>query len=197
MWSDADDIRIVWCSHPHIQTLVNICCLVEILPDRMVLIEAIGALVNDHIYTTEPRTNVEFLQHFVTLSNITDNGVNGQHIDNKPLQVQQFYNTALPTNYDTKLYDGFIIVQNDLIIKWKIPTIDVKCLTENTYKVGQHEINLQFVGIPGKIYEINYNYEVMRMRSDRLAASTENEYDVFIQSTQHLLQCIGTTKSKF
>lgn len=191
LWSDSADIRKVWCSHPHIERLVNICCLVEIMPDCVVLIEAIGALVGEHIYTTEPRTNVEFLKQFATLSVTGDSEWKRQSIDDVPFQIQQFYDNQLPHEYDGKFFDGFIIVQNDLIIKWKIPTVDVKCLVGDMYKVGQDEIKLNFIGMPGKIYEINHMYEVMRMRTDRIAASTQNEYEVFVQSKKYLLDSMA------
>lgn len=181
VWSDASTITNQTCRGTNIQHLINICCAVEIMDDRIIIIEAIGTMIDGEIYTTEPMANASFLKHLGKI------WVNDVFIDNKPVVVQKFFAPSLPNNYGEDC-DGFIIIQNDLIIKWKIPTIDVKCITPYTFKVGSHLIPLSFIGEPGKIYEITYKYEVLRQRNDRLAASSDQEYDVFLNSTKMLLE---------
>lgn len=180
IWSDASKIINTVCNGPNIEHLINICCAVEIMEDRIVIIEAIGSLVNEEIYTTEPTTNALFLKH---INKILTEPVT---IDDKPVEIQKFFKQPMPNTYGDD-YDGFIIIQDDLIIKWKIPTIDVKCITPNTFKVGSQLYPLDFVGEPGKIYEVTYKKEVLRQRNDRIAASSDQEYAVFLESSKALL----------
>lgn len=179
VWTDDSKISNKLCRGNNIQHLVNICCAVEILDDRIIIIEAIGTMVSGDIYTTEPMANAAFLKYLSTLlrDDVTIDGV--------PLLVQHFYEPSLPGEYG-KDCDGFIIIQDDLIIKWKIPTIDVKCIAAHTYKVGSQIIQLAFKGEPGKIYEISNKNEVLRQRVDRLAASSDQEYAVFLDSAKML-----------
>ena len=181
LWPDANNIPTEECHGEGFDVLVNFCFLVEIMDDCIVIIEAIGALIENDIYTTEPMTNAYVLKYLKTQKlNIK--------IGNKPVIVQEFYGTKLPSAYDTTKFDGFIIIQNDMIIKWKIPTIDVKCIDKFTYQVAEYKINLDFEGVVGKIYEISYKNEVLRQRVDRIAASSKQEYLVFRESTKHLLE---------
>nr|DBA13088.1 TPA: late expression factor-4 [Oryctes rhinoceros nudivirus] len=180
IWSDASTISNHLCRGNNIEYLINICCAVELMEDRIIIIEAIGTMVDDKIYTTEPMANASFLKHLN--GKFTDNVL----VDDKPLLIQKFYPPPLPNRYKDDC-DGFIIIQHDLIIKWKIPTIDVKCITPYTFKVGSQIIPLAFVGEPGKIYEITYKHEVLRQRIDRLAASSDQEYAVFLDSSKMLL----------
>ncbi|ATY70197.1 late expression factor 4 [Tomelloso virus] len=180
VWSDNSTITNKMCRGKNIHHLINICCAVEIMDDKIIIIEAIGTMIDGEIYTTEPMANASFLKHLDSL--LADD----VYIDDKPLQVQRFYPPELPNSYG-KDCDGFVIIQNDLIIKWKIPTIDVKCVTPYTFKVGSQMIPLNFIGEPGKIYEITYKNEVLRQRNDRLAASSDQEYAVFMESSKMLL----------
>lgn len=174
-WSDSSEIQNKKCRGTNIDQLINICCAVEEMDDRFVIIEAIGTLVNDEIFTTEPMANASFLRRFSEILG------NDMFIDDKPVVVQTFNQPPLPDTYGEN-YDGFIIIQNDIIIKWKIPTTDVKCITPTTYKIGSQQIQLDFIGEPGKIYEITHKYEVLRKRNDRSAASSDQEYQIFLQS---------------
>lgn len=171
-WSDASSITNKMCRGSNIRDIVNICFAVEIMDDRIIIIEAIGSSMNDAIYTTEPMGNASILKHL---------NVGDMYIGEKPVSIQKFYPPSLPNTYGPDC-DGFIIIQNDLIIKWKIPTIDVKCITPYTFKVGSQIIPLSFVGEPGSIYEITYKNEVLRKRNDRIAASSDQEYAVFLES---------------
>lgn len=181
LWSDSAKISNKMCRGTNIEHLINICCIVEILNDRLIIIEAIGTLIDGEIYTTEPMANASFLKQLDTLL------TNDVFIDDTPVYVQKFFPPPLPNRYGADC-DGFIIIQDDLIIKWKIPTIDVKCLSPNTFKVGSNNLQLNFIGEPGKIYEITYKYEVLRQRNDRSAASDDHEYAIFLESSKILLE---------
>ncbi|AUQ43969.1 lef-4 [Esparto virus] len=188
VWPDANDIVTEKCYGTNIDVLVNFCFLVEIMDDCMVIIEAIGALIDDDIYTTEPITNSNVLKY------LKDQNVQLM-IGNKPVYIQTFYAPPLPNTYDMNKYDGFIIIQDDMIIKWKIPTIDVKCIGVNTFKIANDLLTIEFPDAKiGKIYEITYNREILRERIDRIAPSSEHEYDIFKESSEQLIQSItGTT----
>lgn len=175
LWPDAGQIRTEKFHGTNRALLADICLLVELMDDRVVIIEAIGSEFNQSIYTTEPITNIAILDHFHAL-------LGDARIGDRPLIVQRFYDPPKPFSYDTELYDGFIIVQNDIVIKWKIPTIDVKCVAPYTYTVAGTTLKLADAGIEGAIYEVSPSYEIIRLRTDRIAASSENEYSVFLKS---------------
>lgn len=179
IWSDASNIRNKMSIGTNIKHLINICCAVEIMEDRIVIIEAIGTMVNKTIYTTEPIANASFLKHLDKLL------TNDAYVGKKPLIVQKFYPPPLPKNYGPE-HDGFIIIQNDLIIKWKIPTVDVKCVEPYKFKVGSTIITLAFAGEPRKVYEMTLNNEILRQRNDRLTSSSDQEYAVFLESSKML-----------
>lgn len=180
IWSDDSKITSKNSRGTNIHHMINICCAAEIMDDRIVIIEAIGTIIGEDMYTTEPMANASFLKRLAKL--LGDDAV----IGDKPLVVQRFYKQPMPSKY-LENCDGFILIQDDLVIKWKIPTIDVKCLTPSTFKVGSQMIDLAFVGVPGKIYEITHKLDVLRDRNDRSAASSDQEYSVFLASSKMLL----------
>lgn len=183
LWPDANEIQTKPYTNFNLDILKNICVSVEIMDDCIVIIEVIGGLYNGDIFTTEPRTNINILKYMrnkIKRDKTT--------IDNKPLIVQQFYSGNMPNVYDETKFDGFIIVQNDLIIKWKIPTIDVKCVSEKSYSVAGQTFQLKHTGVVGKIYEMSYNFKILRERNDRIIGSSVQEYNVFIESVKLIHQ---------
>lgn len=83
-------------------------------------------------------------------------------------------------------YDGFILVQNNMVIKWKMPTVDVKCVSKRLYSVADKTFELDREGEKDAIYEISPNYKIIRKRIDRITSSTEQEYAMFIESMKML-----------
>jgi hypothetical protein len=179
MWPDAKDIVVDQCYGENYEPVLNFCFLVEIMEDFIVIIEAIGALIDGIIYTTEPKTNTAVLAYL-------NEHVPNLRIGNKQVRIQKFFPPPLPNTYDSSNFDGFIIVQDDMIIKWKIPTIDVKCIEPYKYKVASKIIQLSFAGDVGDIYELSHKYEIIRKRNDRIAPSNEQEYNMFLKSIEHL-----------
>jgi len=179
IWPDANNITIEECHGNNISALVNFCFLVEIMDDCIVLIEAIGASIDQDIYTTEPATNSYVLKY------LKDQNTSLK-VGNKPVIIQEYYPPPLPNSYNREKFDGMIIVQDDMIIKWKIPTIDVKCIAPFKYKIADDVLDFDFEGIPGKIYEISYKNEILRQRNDRIVASSPQEYAIFLESAKHL-----------
>jgi len=181
LWPDANDIVIEECRGTNISALINFCFLVEIMNDCIVLIEAIGASIEQNIYTTEPVTNSSVLK-FLKDQNTK------LTIGNKPVLIQEFYMPPLASSYDMEKFDGLIIIQDDMIIKWKIPTIDVKCIDGFKYKIANNILTLDFEGTTGKIYEMSYKNEILRERNDRIVESSPQEYIVFLESSKQLLE---------
>lgn len=188
IWPDVNDISTKICSISptakrkiDISPLLNLCFLVEIMDHAYVVIEAVGALIDTVIFTTEPKTNVAVLAYLRRVI-----GNHGLLIDGIPLRFQRFYKQPMPNRYG-KNHDGFIIIQNEMIIKWKIPTVDVKCIGPYLYSVADETLQLDKEGVVGCIYELCYGNKILRKRIDRIAASSKNEWTIYVKSNEHLV----------
>lgn len=165
----------------NIDLLRDMCLSVEIMHDRMVIIEILGSKFEDQMYKVEVSTNLEILKY------LGEKLGSDVFVDKRPLIVQKFYDAPKPATFDRNLFDGLIIVENDTIIKWKIPTVDVKCVGPHKFTVGDNTIlTLKECGVKGRVYEISPDYEILRMRNDRLNDSNENEYQVFLKSREFI-----------
>lgn len=189
IWPDASEITTHPC-HGNLTSMKRMCLQVELMEDRIVIVEVVAAAYYEEIYTVEPLTNVAILRHLNAA--LTESAVT---IGNKPLTVQTFYNTYLPERFDETKHDGFIIVQEDLTIKWKPPTVDVKCVGPHEYTVGSKNqaviIRLptpidddrnEIEGEKGRVYEMSSNFKILRRRTDRMTCSTTKEYQAFLES---------------
>lgn len=107
-----------------LQSIRNMCIQVEIMNDSIVIVEIVAVSYFDAIYYPEPLVNVEMLTHLKHIL-CHDDSTPRVSVGNKPLSVQVYHESELPDSYDRTRYDGFIIVQNNLLIKWKCPTVDV------------------------------------------------------------------------
>nr|WOJ45417.1 lef-4-like protein [Apis mellifera nudivirus] len=188
VWPDADVIR----TEPFYgdrKLFENLSLLVEIMDEVMVVIEIIGTqFENDNnIYTTEPTTNLRMLKY---LRHHTDLGGCSNRVGKRTLLIQTFFDQPLPVenNFDdlSEQYDGYIIAQGDTMIKWKLPTIDVKCVSPYTYQVSNQIYTLVERGIVNAIYEMAPDQRLLRRRTDRLAASTDSEFELFQRSIKLL-----------
>lgn len=177
LWRDADNIKIVDLVGYH-EIMKNLCFVVEVMDDIVVIIEVVGSRFDDAVYLSDPSTNLKMLRYLKTLMRKRE-----MRIDGKPLIAQTFFDSPMPRYETSDDYDGFIIVQDHMVIKWKIPTVDVQCLSGRIYVVanGRH-LELDTPGEAGSIYEISPNFKIIRKRNDRVTGSTEQEFDVFIRS---------------
>lgn len=190
LWRDADNIRIVPFRGYH-EFMKNLCMVVEILDDVIVIIEIIGSRFSDNrVYLSEPATNIQMLDHMRTLMySDSKPGTTTMYVDGKPLVPQNFYRSEdepMPEYQPNDNYDGFILVQNNMVIKWKMPTVDVKCVSKRLYSVADKTFELDREGEKDAIYEISPNYKIIRKRIDRITSSTEQEYAMFIESVKML-----------
>lgn len=190
IWPDASEISTHGCLG-NFTFMKHMCLQVELMEDRIVIVEVVAAAYYEEIYTVEPLTNVAILRHLNTV--LSDSAIT---VGNKRLTVQTFYNTYLPERFDETKYDGFIIVQQDLTIKWKPPTIDVKCVGPYEYTVGSKNQSViirlpeptdddeddEIVGVKGCVYEMSSNFKILRRRVDRMTCSTSKEYQAFLES---------------
>lgn len=198
VWPDADVIRTESFVGDR-AAFENLTLLVEIMDEVMLVIEVIGTqFENDsNIYTTEPHTNLRMLEH---LRERTIAGGCVNRVGSRVLLVQTFFDGPLPErvfqgdgegdepNDDacSSEYDGYIIAQGDIMIKWKVPTIDVKCIEPYKFQVADRIYTLSERGNTNSIYEMAPDNRLLRRRNDRLAASTEHELELFDRSVRLL-----------
>lgn len=192
VWPDANEIYTQPCSGD-LSAVEHMCLQVELMEDRIVIVEVIAASYGSKIYSVEPMTNVAILSHL----NATLGASSAGDVGEKPLVVQTFYDTRLPKRLpdDREDSDGFIVVQGELTIKWKAPTVDVKCVGPHRFMVGSVDANTVMdlpeldeegretvAGVEGCIYEMASNFKILRRRTDRITCSTNKEYKLFLES---------------
>lgn len=202
IWPDSNHIKILSCDHIDSTDFLNCVCIqVEIMESFIVIVEIIGISYQQHIYNVEPKTTIKILKHLKKLFSKSKYTITGQLLNNEvktyKIYIQTFKKGPLPMNdyiaelsSDENYYDGFIISQNNLMIKWKYPTFDA-CYIGNKKFVVAENIELTNICIDhayeiGKIYEISADWMVLRKRIDRIAPSSLNEYRVFLNSLQLL-----------
>lgn len=177
LWRDADDIKIVDFKGYH-EFMKNLCMVVEVMDGITVVIEIIGSRFDDDcVYLSESGSNIKMLNYLRSIMLEAP-----MHIDGKPLIAQTYFHSPMPRYEMKDDHDGFIVAQNDIVIKWKPPTVDVKCVTGNLYAVGDVMFRLGTVGEPDAIYEISPSFKIIRRRNDRITSSSKQEYQVFVQS---------------
>lgn len=194
IWPDADNVAYLSFSiygddaSIVLSILRNLCLLVEIMDDHLVLLEAIGGEFNKRTYTLEPQSNLIFMKMLHNYS-FTIETIDPTTNVIKPIILQEFFEPPMDIQFNDKndRYDGLIIVQDDLIIKWKVPTVDVMCVEGNVYSVGDSRtLTLDHEGVSGSVYELSATNQILRLRTDRLASSNQQEYDVFLKSVAFL-----------
>lgn len=199
VWPDASDVKIkkiVGKNVALMQKLVNLCLIFEILNNFVVLIDIVGSNYNECNFATEPLTTVDILDFINSQYNdgdffiIDENDCTNSSSSNekKKLIVQKFYDEPRAENYDIRYHDGFIIVQEDLLLKWKYPTVDIMCENGgNEYVVGDGNVfQLPFVGEKKCIYELSGDWKIIRKRNDRVIHSSEREFQQFLKSIEYI-----------
>ena len=162
--------------------LKQFCFQVEVMPDCLVIIECLGTMINEKPYSVERNSNLAILSYLQ--SNIFS-PIGRHKLQHRTIIVQKFFQPPLAVNYDVEKYDGLVIAQNNQLIKFKIPTIDVKLQQNGIFISGNEQIfpsitnPLQLPLTVGAIYEINASFEIVRHREDRNTHSTEKEVSVF------------------
>ena len=207
LWPDADEVQqltVVFKSDiKKLNFLKNLCLQVELMSDCIIIVHVIAAIYqNNELFFLEPFLNLKVL-NFIEKKIKTP--IFFKYKTNRlKLVVQKFFNytkTPIPLSSSSSSslslqqkkkkceYDGFIFIQNNLIIKWKLPTIDVKCIAPCVFLVGKKEkIYLKHGNFAktGCIYELSNEFKILRKRKDRLTCSTDNEYKIFLKSIKNI-----------
>lgn len=182
---DVNDIKII--PNEDLSFLERMCFQIEILDDCLVIVELISCMYTNKLFISEPNTNIKYLDHLEQY--LLEKKI---EIDGKKLLCQKFFLNNLPSVYDNNIHDGFIIAQNNRLIKIKHCTFDAKYLGNNVFLVDQNKLitNIFFqpemLQIQNAIYEIGPNFTILRIRNDRIAPSTIEEYNVYIESFKFL-----------
>ncbi|XP_060873760.1 uncharacterized protein LOC132947469 [Metopolophium dirhodum] len=194
VWPDADAVHTKPYIGNGLKLLDSINFQVELMSMCIVLVQAICVSFFDKLYVIEPSTSVKFLDHLRPL--LTD-ACAVQSLDNStylPICVQKFYDSPRPDDYDKSLYDGFILTQDTMLIKWKQPTIDAKYLGARKFMVGNGTKLITIIVDASEraeekcevdcIYELSPKLSILRKRTDRLLCSTYREYEIFVKSLE-------------
>lgn len=178
LWEDIKNIIEIQCTelYKRLPFLNNLCIQLEHVNDYYVLTEILSAKFNSRFYMIEPLTNIKLLY---LIKKKWDDSI--ELLPNKRLYVQEYFDTEIPNSYDESKFDGFIVIQNEKILKYKIPTIDMKCIKGNLYSVSSKKFTLDFEGISGKIYEVSSTFKVLRLRKDRISSGSDKEYEEFVK----------------
>lgn len=140
---DLQDIQIIDFPHKIFKNFKNVCIQVELLDDYIIIVELLGAMYDKKIYSTEPNSNMKFLNELINLIGnekifIDVKDIN-QNIVRRELLIQKYYNSnenELPETINNNFYDGFIINKENISYKIKLPTFDAKYLGKNEFQVG-------------------------------------------------------------
>lgn len=199
LWPDTADQKSLFISgNP--EPIKHINFQAEIMPDSIVLVHAISASFFGKIYTIEPYTSVSVLNYVRDLMKHVVVHDPNPYRDYK-LVIQKFYPAPKPKYFDVSKYDGFILAQKTLFIKWKTPTIDAKYAGLGVFEIGHYGPGGQIIKFTldaeqtklalaectvGNIYELSAKLSLLRERNDRLICSTLAEYEVFIKNVKLL-----------
>ena len=184
---------------------------VENTMNVLMLTDIIGVYINNTLYTLKPTDVLKVFSYISSISKSLDDitlnfrkdfnkphskydDKNFENIDGYCLQIQK---PILPTDKCSNLkYDGFIIISNELEIKYKIPTCDVRLFNYMLYIDNMNEpvTSEMFYGSEyknNKIYEISINPKgfvyILRSRYDRFLTSTIAEYENFIEISKIMI----------
>lgn len=178
----------------------KLCIQVELTDELFVVVDVLSAKQDNIIYVSEFANTHRILQYFEQEFNkIASHCGSPLYIrfnDDTTLKfiIQKFMAPPLlPITQDiSELYDGHLILQNDLLMKYKILTIDIKCTKVNKYnkmcdfKVGlDHIISMEGDFKLHCVYELSWDNKILRERTDRHVCSSENEYQLFLKLSKY------------
>lgn len=186
MWPDLQDVKM-YNATKDMNNLKHVLWNAEFLSDqRLVLFDALAIKYDGNLYFFDVGTSIELLDFYnVILENVIK-------LDTVDIQFQKFYNKLYTDSLGnifkgfpmwSDQQDGIIIFQNNKLIKWKTPTIDMKCIAPNKFSVAGKTITIDYPNAKvGKVYEFSPSpkgLRLIRLRNDRIASSNQNELDVY------------------
>lgn len=175
-----------------VKNLGKINFQVEIMPTSIIIVHVLSVSYQKKVHLIDPYSSIDFLDFLrIKLPEIHVNFITLDESSQKMrLRFQRFFNPPKCNTFNQEKYDGFILVQRSMFIKWKQPTIDARFLGGSLFEVGNGNNIIQFRLQSGhlseckkdKIYEISSDLKILRHRIDRLFCSTYKEYQMFINS---------------
>lgn len=195
LWRDASDVENHVHKDPRLSIMHDLCLQLEEMDDCYIIVEVIAAFYMGETYLLEPHTNIKALRMFHNeFKRIRkEQSLPPLKVYGKHLAIQKYFdNMKLPSMSDCEshLVDGCIIVQETQVIKWKLPTTDVKYLGNFEFLLGDNsKARLNTDNIPCKvnaIYEVSPKWEILRLRTDRHTVSTLREFNIFKISSKAL-----------
>lgn len=181
-----------------LSTIEQINFQVEIMPTSIVIVYTLSVSFYDKVHLIEPYSNIDYLDHLRTV--LAPTFINYVSKDNSVvllhLKLQRFFEPPRHDSFNKKKYDGFILVQRAMFIKWKQPTIDARYLGNSVFEVGDSNGKIVRFTLESRtvrhcvkdnIYELSAKKRVLRLRNDRLFCSTFKEYEMFLNSISSML----------
>ncbi|QBB28686.1 LEF-4 [Homarus gammarus nudivirus] len=196
---------------PELDKYENIVFQGEVMADVLYLVDILGGFVNNgkDLYMPQPSDVFDFFEWFRNdLKKCGKTEPFDLILTNQQQQIKTYkvYTQYLVTGGLSEKcefpYDGYIVVDNGNLIKYKIPTIDVK--VDNGYlklmdralpiadKLYDHLKN-------NAIYEVQQNtngeYVILKLRLDRIVPSSAAEYEEYIKELNFMRTAIRASKS--
>jgi len=140
LWPDADAVHTKKYTGD-LSMLHSVNFQVELMSTCIVLIHGISVSFFNTVYVIEPYTSVALLEYIkpaLAKNPVTVQSVCGKYL---PLRVQEFFDSPKPTTFDDAYFDGFIITQDTMLIKWKQPTVDARYVGDGVFQIG-HRSNM-------------------------------------------------------
>lgn len=154
----------------------------EVLNDKIVLIDIIGAYYQGKLYMPDPRNVLYYFEIWYKENS-------NAKLLNLPIDIQRI---IYPVHENFDNCDGMIIIQDNKIFKFKTPTVDILIKSNGyAYAADNHVIESDFLKIysngemitpPPGIYEVmvgERGLHILRTRKDRIYPCSVEEYEEF------------------
>ena len=175
--------------------------------ELIIITDILGGFVNNHhnLYMPQPLEVIPFFEWFKTELK-KENGIEEPYKmvlynKNRMIVFDVMFQFKIDFQNSDELpkypYDGYIIMQNANILKYKTPTIDV--LVEKSFlKISGRIRPITDECFPhlqeNKIYEIQQkkdgSYKILRLRYDRLCPATVEQYEKFLSELEFIRKAI-------
>lgn len=191
IWPDALPIQTHSIDKGDLSVIARVNFQVELTTTYLILVHALSVTFgNNKVHLIEPYSSIKFLDYIRPKFRVILNYNNDNTIVKLPIRVQKFFDPPKQLTYDTEKYDGFILVQRSMYIKWKQPTIDAIYIGNGQFEVGDtkgQRVRFKLDSteetnncVKDSIYELSANMRILRSRIDRMFCSTYKEYQMFL-----------------
>lgn len=187
LYGDMKDIKVFPLTDDQrkkVARLTNYILQVEVIEkiNMIIFVDIIGCVFQKTMYYTDIDDLEDSLKYMSC--------VKSMKLDNYKLYVQKVINGSLPSTI-SNFSDGYIIIQNNMLIKWKIPTFDAQCNGGYNYIIPEPSVAFVYTvpGVFGQIYEFGYKdggVFLIRSRNDRAFASTTDEYLGYLEAVEQI-----------